>query len=202
MGLRERKKEQARRQISRAATELIIERGFDAVSVTDIALRAGVSRMTVFNYFPRKEDMFFDRVPLIRDRITAAVRNRAAGRTPQAALRDLALQLADEDHPLPGYPVDVVTYWRVAAGSPALRARAREIAQELEELVADLLAEAGDPRPRMSAALAAAAFRVCLRDAAERLAAGETGAAFLAEQRARITRAFDVAAAAAAEIDP
>ncbi|MBM2618843.1 TetR/AcrR family transcriptional regulator [Actinoplanes sp. LDG1-06] len=198
-GLRERKKQQVRLQISHAATTLIIERGFDAVSVTEIAERAGVSRMTVFNYFPRKEDMFYDRVPLIRDLITAAVRNRPESQTPQTALRDLALKIADPDHPLPGYPDQLLAFWQVAADSPALRARAREIAEETESLVTDLLTEAGAPAPRMTAALMAAAFRVCLRDAAHALAAGTLS---LPELRARLTHTLDAAAAAGRHSEP
>ncbi|GID26797.1 TetR/AcrR family transcriptional regulator [Paractinoplanes brasiliensis] len=185
MGLRERKKGQVRLQISHAATELIIERGFDAVSVSEIAERAGVSRMTVFNYFPRKEDMFFDRVPLIRDRIAAAVRERPAGQTPQAALRDEVLRLAAESIEPPGHRERMAEFWRVANDSPALRARAREIAEELEDLAATLFAERpGVADPAMSAALLTAAFRVCLRDLA-------TGEASLDAVRARIHQVFD-----------
>ncbi|WP_066937205.1 TetR/AcrR family transcriptional regulator [Microtetraspora fusca] len=57
MGLRERKKRQTRHAIFRAAVELFGERGFDDVSVTEIAERAGISKMTVFNYFRTKEDI-------------------------------------------------------------------------------------------------------------------------------------------------
>ncbi|GAB2597514.1 TetR family transcriptional regulator [Paractinoplanes abujensis] len=186
MGLRERKKEQVRLQISHAATELIIERGFDAVSVSEIAERAGVSRMTVFNYFPRKEDMFFDRVPLIHERITAAVRSRPEGRTPQTALRDEVLRLMTESVEPPGHHERMVAFWKVANDSPALRARAREIAEELEEMTAGLFAERPGPiDPKMSAALLTAACRVCLRD----LTAGE---ASVADVRTRINRAFDI----------
>lgn len=51
-GLRERKKQQARRAISEAAISLFLERGFDKVSVADVAAVANVSTVTVFNYFP------------------------------------------------------------------------------------------------------------------------------------------------------
>jgi AcrR family transcriptional regulator len=58
-GLRESKKEQTRTAIARAALALFVERGFERVSIAEIASAAGVSKMTVFNYFPAKEDMFF-----------------------------------------------------------------------------------------------------------------------------------------------
>ena len=58
--LRSRKRLATRQGISNVATRLFIERGFDHVTVDEIAAAADVGRMTVFNYFPRKEDMFFD----------------------------------------------------------------------------------------------------------------------------------------------
>ena len=58
---RSRKRLATRQGISDAATRLFFERGFENVTVDEIAAAADVGRMTVFNYFPRKEDMFFDR---------------------------------------------------------------------------------------------------------------------------------------------
>ena len=58
---RSRKRLVTREGISVAATRLFLERGFDNVTVDEIAAAADVGRMTVFNHFPRKEDMFFDR---------------------------------------------------------------------------------------------------------------------------------------------
>src|ERR1700752_1093852 len=54
-GLRERKKRLMRRQLSDTATAMFLERGFDAVRVTEVAAACGVSEKTVFNYFPAKE---------------------------------------------------------------------------------------------------------------------------------------------------
>ncbi|TIV74470.1 MAG: TetR family transcriptional regulator, partial [Mesorhizobium sp.] len=57
---RARKRLATRKAISDTATRLFMERGFDHVTVDEIAEAADVGRMTVFNHFPRKEDMFFD----------------------------------------------------------------------------------------------------------------------------------------------
>ena len=88
-GLRERKKLDTKRGIAEIATRLFMKRGFDVVTVADIAAAANVSRMTVFNYFPRKEDLFFDR----EDETKQIIRNilvRRVSLSPAEAMRDLA----------------------------------------------------------------------------------------------------------------
>jgi AcrR family transcriptional regulator len=196
-GLRERKKQELRDRISGVATQLILARGFEAVSVSEIAATAGVSRMTVFNYFPRKEDMFLDRLPeltgLIRDGVTGSS-------APLAALRDVFLRLLDTRHPLAGFADRMTSFWQVVIDSPALRARVREFLEELETLVAALLADGGQPHPRLTATLALSAYRVCYVDAATRIMAGEPAESFFTAHRARVARAFDEAAIAATAI--
>jgi AcrR family transcriptional regulator len=195
-GLRERKKAQTRQRISNVATELFMARGFDDVTVAEVADAAGVSKMTVFNYFPRKEDLYFDRAPEAAGLVVDAVRGRRHGETPLAALRRLMLDLLARRHPLAavgdGFPV----FWRVVLDSPALRARAREAVDELEDLLATLLAEAWavdarDSDARLAAALVTAAVRSCYVSAARRLLAGERADAIAEDQAALVNRAFD-----------
>lgn len=193
MSLRERKKVEQRERISGVATMLFFERGFDAVSVAEIAERAGVSKMTVFNYFPRKEDLFFDRAPEFTDMIIAAVRGPDA----IASLRALWLGLLDERHPLAGFADQMPLFWGVVLGSPALRARVREAIEEIELLIAARLHAAGEDRAEMTAALVVAAMRVRYVDAARRIMAGEPAESFFAEHRAKVEAAFDAAVAAA-----
>jgi AcrR family transcriptional regulator len=88
-GLRERKKAQTRQAISDVATRLFIERGFDAVTVAEVAEAAGVSIKTVFNYFGSKEELFLDREAEVRTAIVAAVAKRPAGRSVTEALTTL-----------------------------------------------------------------------------------------------------------------
>ncbi|WP_037864214.1 TetR/AcrR family transcriptional regulator [Streptomyces sp. NRRL S-340] len=191
--LRERKKRETRQRISDVATGLFLERGFDEVTVTDIARAADVSPMTVFNYFPRKEDLFLDRIPQAVDLFTGAVRGRAPDEHPLAALRRLALGLLDEGHPLSGARDRFVPFLRVAAASPALRARAREAAEELEAALAEALAETAPDlsEPRLLAALTVAAYRTVCVTFAGRLLAGEPAGALVGDHRRRLTAAFD-----------
>lgn len=81
-GLRERKKRRTRQHLSDVATGLFVERGFDAVTIAEIAQAADVSVNTVYNYFPAKEDLFLDRGSGIVDRLSRYVRGREAGSPP------------------------------------------------------------------------------------------------------------------------
>jgi len=89
-GLRERKKRQTRQYISDVATGLFLERGFDAVTIAEVAEAADVSVNTVYNYFPAKEDLFLDRSKGIVDRLARWVRGRGAGESAAyAVLREI-----------------------------------------------------------------------------------------------------------------
>src|SRR5262245_49663322 len=88
-GLRERKKALTRQAISDVATRLFMERGFEAVTVAEVAEAAGVSIKTVFNYFGSKEELFLDREAEVRAAIVAAVTERPAGTSVTAALTGL-----------------------------------------------------------------------------------------------------------------
>ena len=88
LGRRERKKAATRKAISDAATVLFIERGFDNVSIREIAEQADVSPTTVFAHFPQKEALVFDEDEEQRDRLVAAVRDRSNDTSITTALRD------------------------------------------------------------------------------------------------------------------
>ncbi len=88
-GRRERKKAATRKAISDAATILFVERGFDAVSIREVAEAADVSPTTVFAHFPQKEALVFDEDDAQRDMLVDAVRDRAPGVSVSDALRDL-----------------------------------------------------------------------------------------------------------------
>ncbi|MFB6581998.1 MULTISPECIES: TetR/AcrR family transcriptional regulator [unclassified Streptomyces] len=193
--LRERKKRETRQRISDEATMLFAARGFDRVTVAEVARAAHVSTMTVFNHFPRKEDLFLDRIPEAVELFTAAVRGRPAGESPSAALRALLLQLLDQGHPLAAVSDNFPYFWRIVLDSPALRARAREGVEEVEQALGDVMAETapgGDgPGVRLAAALTVAAYRAVYVATARRLLAGERAAEVAEDHRSRVNGAFD-----------
>src|SRR5437764_6912236 len=72
-GLRERKKQQTRDLIAETARSLFTERGFDAITVDEVAREADVSRKTVFNYFPTKEDLVYWRLETFESELLTAI---------------------------------------------------------------------------------------------------------------------------------
>jgi len=168
-GLRERKKRETRQHISDIATRLFIARGFEQVTVDDVAVAANVSKMTVFNYFPRKEDLFFDRSDDARQLLRDALGSRSC-RSPIAALRALMYDLVEKGHPVTKVNRDVAANWKVVADSPALRARAFDLLEELERELGHILAinvdaPADDSTARLIAATLLVAWRVAFGDA-------------------------------------
>src|ERR1700712_4243304 len=93
---------QTRARISQIATVLFLERGFDAVTVAEVAREAGVSSVTVFNHFPRKEDLFLDRTDEVVELLLSTVRGRAAGVDVLTALQNQSFRLFDERHAFSG----------------------------------------------------------------------------------------------------
>ncbi|MFI6794716.1 TetR/AcrR family transcriptional regulator [Streptosporangium canum] len=208
-GLRERKKLQTRKLISDVASGLFMRHGFDNVTVAEVAEAAGVSTKTVFNYFPRKEDLFLDRFPEAAELITRAVRERPEGEEPPAALRRLLLDLLERRHPLGGVGDGYQFFWQVILDSPSLRARARELVDGLENLLGVLFAEAsgagpGDPWPRVAAGLAVSAYRTTYIITARRILAGERFDDVIDDHIALLNRSFDALdrALAPAEASP
>jgi AcrR family transcriptional regulator len=190
--LREQKKAQTRQHIADVATAMFIERGFDNVTIAEIAEASNVSKVTVFNYFARKEDIFFDRGPQANNLFTTAMRDRGDGETPLRALRRLLLDLAAQGHPLGGFRATFPAFWRTVLGSPALRARAREAVEELEAHLAQLIADTSDdPDPELTAALAVAAYRTVYTTSVARMLTGSSPDDVTADHITAVNRAFD-----------
>ena len=192
-GLRERRKQEARQAISAAAMALFAAQGFDEVTISQVADAAGVSKMTVTNYFPRKEDLVFDRAETMIASVANAVAARAAGESLLAAIRrDYAERIAAGDVIL-GPPT--ATFARMVQNSHVLTGRAREIADLTEWALGDAIAaETGsdDPRQRVVAAQLASVHRVLFAESARRILAGQPRDEICSELAAAACRAFDL----------
>src|SRR4051812_38545707 len=131
VGLRETKKLQTREAIADKALQLFATRGFDHVTVAEVAAAAGVSDKTVFNNFPTKEDLFYDEVPQREAALLAAIRACRAGESILTALR--RLQAAECGRLCsPGF----ATFARIIEESPALRAKELEVMARFAQVLA------------------------------------------------------------------
>ncbi|MCK2220607.1 TetR/AcrR family transcriptional regulator [Actinomadura sp. ATCC 31491] len=138
-GLRERKKEQTRRRIAETALRLFGERGYDAVTVNEVAEAAGVAKVTLFSYFPSKESLVLDGV---KDDAAAVVDGRPEGRTPLAALRAHYSALAHQGDAA-GVDVEgMLLRVQVITGSPALLEGVHQARMEQRHELAAALARA------------------------------------------------------------
>lgn len=152
-GLRERKKQRTHQLIADTAWRLFAARGFEDVTVAEIAAEAEVSQATVFNYFPSKEDLVFHRMEAFEEELLDAVRGRPQGESIVAAFGRFASQqrgfLASDDARATEGMREAA---RIISQSPTLLARERQIFEAYTDSLANLIAEekgmaAGDPEP-------------------------------------------------------
>lgn len=140
-GLRERKKQRTREHIAQVARGLFAERGFEAVSVSEIAREADVAQKTVFNYFPTKEDLVFQRLEVFEQELLDAVRGREVGEPALSAFGRFILEprglLARRD---PESRASLLAVTKLIVESPALRARELQIFARYTESLATLMA--------------------------------------------------------------
>ncbi|CAN5209689.1 TetR/AcrR family transcriptional regulator [soil metagenome] len=166
-----------------------MERGFDRVTVDEIATAADVGRMTVFNHFPRKEDMFFDLDEAGREVLREALRQRDPRVAPIEALRQLAHRLVAEQSPFVEFSGRSQGFIETVEASETLKARARAIRDEVAQVVRVALAEsagrtADDPAAHLAASLLLATWSTALVEAhgsfRQRRDSAEARAVFLA----------------------
>jgi len=192
-GLRERRKQESREAISGVAMAMFEARGFDEVTISQVAEAAGVSKMTVTNYFPRKEDLVFDRAEAIIASLADVVAARAPGESMLAAVRrDYAERIAAGDVTL-GVPTPA--FARMVHGSHALASRRLEIADLTEWALGDAIAaETGteEPQQRIAAAQLASVHRVLFAEGTRRVLAGQPGDEIRQALAGAADRAFDL----------
>ncbi|MGH2843613.1 MAG: TetR/AcrR family transcriptional regulator [Solirubrobacteraceae bacterium] len=201
-GLRERKKRETRQRMSDVATAMFLARGFDNVKVSEIAERVGVSEKTIYNYFPTKESLVYDRAEEQLLSLAAAVRDRTPGSSPmsaflQALKADFGLfhRLMGDSGPTDGRLAFLTHFAEMIHKTPSLRAAWGEHRDQMVEALTAILAdEAGvdprDPEP-LSAARALASLQELLYDSQMRQIADGIGADQL---QARVEADLDRAA--------
>ncbi|MEV8531315.1 TetR family transcriptional regulator [Streptomyces sp. NPDC051211] len=177
-GLRETKKLRTRRHLAATALELFLERGFDAVSVADVAAAAEVSKPTLFRYFPTKEDLVLDRFADHQDEAARIVLGRPEGTGPVQALHGHFLGALRDRDPITGlcdHP-EVIAFQQLLYSAPGLQSRiAHYTAREVELLAEALLPVYGSPLPARLAALHLVAVRHELgRENWRRISAGQS----------------------------
>ena len=163
MGLRELKKQQTRQLIADTAWRLFADRGFDRVTVAEVAREAQVAEATVFNYFPTKEDLFYYRLETFEAGLVEAVAAREAGEPALAAVRRYLLESGGLLTQAAAGDADarqrLRTVNRVIAASPALQAREQQaIARSTNRLAELLAAETGAAPDDVTARTAANAL--------------------------------------------
>jgi AcrR family transcriptional regulator len=176
-GLRELKKRRMRTHISDVATGLFLEHGFETVTVARIAEVAEVSVNTVYNYFPTKEDLFFDREDEIVGRLARIVRERAVGESATAAILGSLRREIEARSPYVGLVDGYERFLNVMHSSPALMARLWRMQQRgADALAATLADEAGadpdDPVPALIAGQLAGVQQAVFRDIGRAIAQG------------------------------
>ena len=195
-GLRERKKAKTRLSISEIATKMFIERGFDAVTVAEVAAAAEVSVGTIFNYFETKEDLFFDHEGDLIAAQCRFVRERRAGESITAALHR-AFHAAIDTDAIPRLISGEGRFVRTIEASPALRARARFALDKTEAALAETIAEEvgaakSDPTPRAVAAMVIAIERMLMEEARAAILRGDASTATKRRLRRTCDRAFEL----------
>jgi AcrR family transcriptional regulator len=140
-GRRERRKARTRAEVREIAQRLFAERGFDGVTIADVAASANVAVQTVFNHFETKEGLFFDgRTPWVES-LAAAVTQRAAGEDPVTAFRralESALLALLEREARP----ENRAYLAALHRSESLQTRERTLVQQAGARVTAVLSEA------------------------------------------------------------
>ncbi|MFJ3881655.1 TetR/AcrR family transcriptional regulator [Streptomyces sp. NPDC090077] len=168
LGLRERKKQRTRQTIFEAALRLFLSRGFDEVSIAEIADASEVSKRTLFTYFPTKEDLVLHVFADHEDESARVVRARPAGTDPLAALHAHELDALARRDPNTGLTSDpeAIAFARLLSTTESLNERLIRYAGRSIAALAEALEEAG--ADELTARLAAVQVVTVLRTLADR----------------------------------
>jgi len=174
-GLRERKKARTRQLIADAAARLFAQRGYENVTVADVAREAEVSEQTVYNYFRSKEQLVTDREQQVQDQLCDLIRSRPAGVSPAAAVRGVVLRSVAGIRRIPP------DLWRgelghLAAISPTVHRLVLELIDRQADAIAIAIADTTDVPPeiaRLQGIALAGVFQIIIAEAGRRTLAGQ-----------------------------
>ncbi|TYB62287.1 TetR/AcrR family transcriptional regulator [Nonomuraea sp. PA05] len=177
-GLRERKKRQTRQRISEVAIGLFVERGFDNVTIAEVAAAAEVSVNTVYNYFQAKEDLVLPPEEASPQRLADIVRERAPGESAAGAVLTRLRQEVRGRERRVGLTAGFGRVLEMMRAAPTLTARLESLGHQMTDALAGLLAEEsgaapGDPLPRVVAWHIGCLHALVLAEIGRRTAAGE-----------------------------
>ncbi|MEL5958134.1 TetR family transcriptional regulator [Streptomyces sp. CLV115] len=174
MSLRERKKRLTYQAVSEAAIAMFLDRGFDKVSVAEVAAAADISKPTLFRYFPAKEDLVLHRFADHEDESARVVATRAESESPLDALRRNFLAGLEQGDPVTGLcdVPQVLAFQRLLYGTPSLVARLYGYQSRSEAALARAL---GDRvADRLAAGQIVAVLRILALENWRRIDAGES----------------------------
>jgi AcrR family transcriptional regulator len=177
-GLRDRKKARTRQLIADTAARLFAERGYEQVTVSEIARAAEVAEQTLYNYFPTKEQLVTDREQQVQRQLTDLIRARPAGISPAAAIREFVLQTVAAIRDMPpenargnlGY---------LAAISPAVNRLALELTDRQAAVLTAAISETSPIAPeiaRLQGIALAGVFQIIIGESGRRTREGQTAA--------------------------
>jgi AcrR family transcriptional regulator len=177
-GLRERKKQRTFDAVSEIAIAMFLDRGFDRVSVNDVAAAAEISKPTLFRYFPSKEDLVLHRIADHSGEPARVVAARAGGESPIDALHRRFRDGLDARDPVTGLNdvPQILAFHDLVFSTPSLATRVHEFqARDEESLARALDPTVADPlTARLAAAQILAVQRVLAQENWRRLTAGES----------------------------
>jgi AcrR family transcriptional regulator len=152
---------------------MFAQRDFDEVTVAEVATAAGVSSVTVFKYFPRKEDLYFDRAQEFIDHAAAAFDGVGTRTALRAAVETVVRGYAEARHPLSGLDPESLRFYDTVARSVTLTARARQLVDDLQNGIARALRAADYDGPAdLAAAFVVAGYSSVFRSTANDLREG------------------------------
>jgi AcrR family transcriptional regulator len=192
-GLRERKKARTRRLIADTAARLFAERGYEHVSVVDVAREAEVAEQTVYNYFPTKEQLVTDREEQIQAQLCDLIRARPQGTTAAAAIRDFVLGSVSGVRGIPP------RLWRgelgyLAAISPAVHRLALELIDRLAAAIGAAIGDTTAVPPeiaRLQGIALAGVYHIIISESGRRTREGQSQATIADELHSMVGNVLD-----------